>query len=152
MRTVLTGPGYNLKFVGYLQNKSGHGVDGVFLSQDGKTLYIVDAKASNGSDYRMSDIQAEEGPLGYAKLKIKEAIAGKASWANDPQTLWNDKLISAEEAAKQLRVLLETHKGHVVGLKVEVPCNNDDPIPGAVRVKKGNSKEWATELWLQENK
>jgi hypothetical protein len=150
MCTVLTGPGYNLKFVGYLQNKSGHGVDGVFLSQDGKTLYIVDAKASNGSDYRMSDIQADEGPRGYAELKVKEARAEEGAWDNNPLTLWNDKLIPAKEAARELQALLDSHKGRgaVVGLKVEVPCNNDVPIPGAVRVKKGNSTEWDLSDWI----
>jgi hypothetical protein len=155
MVRILTGPGYNLKFMGTLQNQSGQGVDGVFLSQDGNTLYIVDAKASNGASFGMSKRQKDLGPKGFARQITKDAEKEQGSWANNPTTMWESEQspgtlerISTVAAAAKLQTLLDSHQGRaLVGLKVEVPCNNDTPIESKIRVRKGNTTQWALSVW-----
>ncbi|MCZ2342006.1 MAG: hypothetical protein LC104_09450, partial [Bacteroidales bacterium] len=101
--------------------------------------------------FGMSAIQTKNGPQGYAELKADEAIRGTGSWANNPTTLWEGQRILAKQAAVKLQALIDSHDEAVVGLKVEVPCNNYVPIESKVRVRMGNATQWALKVWEPRN-
>jgi len=106
------------QYVGELKNNSGHGLDGVFLSKDGKLLIVADMKTSTASNFTLEPLQ-KLGPLEYARIQIDRALTGYMQWKSMPPGM--------KEFAVQLRDLLTKHAGNVEGVIVKIPNSGIDP-------------------------
>ncbi|HEY1190682.1 MAG TPA: polymorphic toxin-type HINT domain-containing protein, partial [Gemmata sp.] len=106
------------QYVGQLKNNSGHGLDGLFLSKDGKLLIVADMKTSIASNFMLDALQ-KKGPLEYARIQIQRAQTEFRQWKSVPP--------GTKEFADTLADLLKKHSGNVEGIIVKIPNSGIDP-------------------------